>query len=65
MQLERDLERAGIAPFAWIVNMSLGPLPLRDPLLRARQALEPSILRELAGHAERTIRIPWKAVPIG
>ncbi|MEX2208417.1 MAG: arsenical pump-driving ATPase [Myxococcota bacterium] len=59
MQLERDLARAGIEPFAWIVNQSLTPLALRDPLLRARRMAEAAHLRELASHAQRIVLEPW------
>ena len=55
MQLERDLARADIAPFAWVVNQSLTPLELTDPVLRARRAHEASHLQELAGHARRIV----------
>ena len=43
--LQRDLKRAGIAPFAWVINQSLAPLSLTDPMLRVaavpRAALHP------------------------
>ncbi len=61
MQLERDLARADIKPFAWIVNQSLTPLDVRDPVLRARRAHETTHLEELAGHGERTVLEPWTA----
>jgi len=54
MQLEHDLARANIAPFAWIVNQSLTPLHLTDPVLRARRNHEAVHLRELATHGKRT-----------
>ena len=70
MQLERDLARAGITPFAWVVNQSLTPLDVRDPVLCARRAHEAVHLRELAIHAKRTAIEPWHAdvpasIPIG
>ena len=61
MQLERDLARADIRPFAWIVNQSLTPLPVSDPLLLARKVEEASHLKELAGHAKRILLRAWKA----
>ena len=61
MQLERDLARADIRPFAWVVNQSLTPLRLSDPLLLARQAAEASHLRELGAHATRIALLSWKA----
>jgi arsenite-transporting ATPase len=59
MQLERDLARAGITPFAWVVNQSLTPLSVTDPVLRLRRANEASHLQELEGHAARTVLEPW------
>jgi arsenite-transporting ATPase len=35
-QLQADLGRAGITPFAWIINQSLALTTTADPLLRAR-----------------------------
>ena len=61
MQLEHDLARANIAPFAWIVNQSLTPLHLTDPVLRARRNHEAVHLRELATHGKRTVLEPWQA----
>ena len=61
MQLERDLARAEITPFAWIVNQSLTPLHVTDPVLRARQHHEAVHLRELATHGKRTVLEPWHA----
>lgn len=59
MQLERDLGRAGIRPFAWVVNQTLAPLAVTDPVLRARKAHEAAHLGELAGHAARVVLEPW------
>ncbi|MGO8684331.1 MAG: arsenical pump-driving ATPase [Thermoleophilia bacterium] len=59
MQLERDLARAGIAPFAWVVNQCLTPLDVTDPVLRSRRALESRYLQEIAVHAQRTVLEPW------
>jgi arsenite/tail-anchored protein-transporting ATPase len=61
MQLERDLARADIRPFAWVVNQSLTPLAVTDPVLRARRSHEAAHLRELAGHARHTALEPWHA----
>jgi arsenite-transporting ATPase len=61
MQLERDLARAGIHPFAWIVNQTLTPLHVTDPVLRTRRALEAEHLRELLDHAARLVLEPWAA----
>ena len=61
MQLERDLARADITPFAWVVNQSLTPLDVIDPVLRARRSHEAVHLRELATHGKRTVLEPWHA----
>jgi arsenite-transporting ATPase len=61
MQLERDLARADITPFAWVVNQSLTPLAITDPVLRARRSHEAVHLRELATHGKRTVLEPWHA----
>jgi arsenite-transporting ATPase len=70
MQLERDLARAGITPLAWVVNQSLTPLEVTDPVLRVRRSHEAVHLRELATHGKRTALEPWHAdvlaaVPVG
>jgi arsenite-transporting ATPase len=59
MQLERDLARAGIATFAWVVNQSLTPLAVTDPVLRSRRADEATHLQELIGHSTRLVLEPW------
>lgn len=61
MKLERDLARANIQPFAWVVNQSLTPLEVTDPVLRSRQAHEATHLRELADHASRVVLEPWSS----
>jgi len=63
MQLERDLSRADITPFAWVVDQSLTPLDVTDPVLRARRAHEQRHLREVADHAARTVLEPWMDEP--
>jgi len=59
MQLERDLARADIRPFAWIVNQSFTPLDVTDPVLRSRRAHEATHLRELADHSAHIVLEPW------
>ncbi|MEX2662350.1 MAG: arsenical pump-driving ATPase [Vicinamibacterales bacterium] len=61
MQLERDLARADIKPLAWVVNQTLTPLTVTDPVLRARRSHESVHLRELATHAGRVALEPWHA----
>jgi arsenite-transporting ATPase len=59
--LGRDLARAGIHPFAWVVNASLTPLALRDPILRARRAHEAPYLAEVVATGAPVALVPWQA----
>jgi len=59
MQLERDLARADITPFAWVINQSLTPLEVTDPVLGSRRAHEQRYVREIAAHATRAVLEPW------
>ena len=59
-RLQRDLARAGIAPFAWIINQSLLASGTADPLLARRGQYEkPFIDRVVADLARRAVLIPW------
>ncbi len=51
--LRDDLSRAGIEPFAWVVNQSLIPVSTRDPVLAARRAAEVPYLREVQALSRR------------
>ena len=63
-QLQKDLRRAGIEPYAWVINQSLAPLELTDPLLLERQQFEHQFIREVVEkHAKRTALIPWQMDP--
>jgi arsenite-transporting ATPase len=59
--LARDLARAEIRPFAWIINQSLAPLAVRDPVLRRRRAAEAPFHAEVAAAAPRRAVVPWRA----
>ncbi len=60
--LQRDLIRAGITPFAWVINQSLGPLTVTDPVLVARKRNERGFIQEVVeGLSPRTAIIPWQA----
>lgn len=66
-ELQEDLRRAKIEPFAWVVNASLAASGARDPLLREKIVGEKRqiarIRRELA---KRLAIIPWMVdEPIG
>jgi arsenite-transporting ATPase len=57
--LQADLERAEIHPFAWVVNQSLSPLAVTDPVLRQRRALEARYLHEICALTRRAVLVPW------
>ena len=63
-ELQRDLRRAKIEPFAWVINQSLAATATTDPLLRARANAERPLIQrvqnELTG---RTAIIPMQAEP--
>jgi arsenite-transporting ATPase len=66
-QLQADLRRAGIEPYAWIVNQSFATDAVRDPVLRERGAREGRFLTEVRDHlAARVAWVPWyPAPPVG
>ncbi len=62
--LQRDLRRAEIEPYAWVINQVLNPWPLTDPLMKQRQSHELKYLREVQEvHASRVVIIPWQIEP--
>ena len=62
--LQQDLRRAGIEPYAWVLNKSVLSSGTRDPLLAARMAGERrQIDRMQAGLAGRVFALPWLPVP--
>ena len=64
--LQSDLRRAGIEPWAWVVNASLAAAAPRDPLLVARAAAELPHLERVRELAARLAIIPWVAdEPVG
>ena len=65
--LQADLRRAGIEPWAWIINTSVAAASVRSPLLRQRAASELQEIRAVANHhADRYAVVPLlKEEPIG
>ena len=62
--LQRDLRRAEIEPYAWVINQGLSPLSISDPLLQERQQHEQSYIREVVEkQSHRTVIIPWQVDP--
>jgi arsenite/tail-anchored protein-transporting ATPase len=59
-QLQADLRRAGIEPYAWVINGSLAATGSTDPLLQQRIRGE---LAQIAAvrdqHAKRVAIVPW------
>ena len=63
-QLQRDLRRAEIEPYAWVINNSLSPLSVTDPLLVERQNHEAKFIHEVVAElASRTVLIAWQLEP--
>ncbi|MCP8937142.1 arsenical pump-driving ATPase [Alsobacter sp. SYSU M60028] len=65
--LQKDLRRASIEPYAWVINRSLVASGTRDPLLKARLAHEVAqIERVRDGLAARLFALAWQAeAPVG
>ncbi len=65
--LQEDLRRAGIEPWAWVVNNSVAVTPTQSPLLRARAARERPFIDAVAQrHARRHAVVPLMAEePVG
>jgi arsenite-transporting ATPase len=61
--LQEDLLRAGITPYAWVVNQSLAPVATRDPVLQTRRAGEAPYLAEVKEVAIRVAVVPWTPEP--
>ena len=62
--LQEDLRRAGIEPYAWVLNKSVLAAGTRDPLLAARLAGERKQLERMAaGLAKRIFTLAWLSVP--
>lgn len=66
-RLQADLTRAGIEPFAWVINQSLLASGTHDPLLSQRGEYEIPFIRRVADElATRSALIPWLATaPVG
>lgn len=65
-ELQDDLERAGIHPWAWIINNSIAAAHPRSAFLRQRAVAEIDQITAAAAHTERIAVIPLLAdEPIG
>ncbi|NNM82943.1 MAG: arsenical pump-driving ATPase [Burkholderiales bacterium] len=65
--LQADLRRAGIEPWAWVINSSVAAASARSPLLLQRAANELQAIRAVADrHAQRYAVVPLrKEEPVG
>ena len=62
--LQDDLRRAGIEPYAWVLNKSVLAAGTHDPLLAARlEGERKQMQRMAAGLAKRTFILPWLTRP--
>lgn len=66
-RLQVDLQRAGITPYAWIINQSFNANGSSDPLLIERGAQEAPFIEEVQTKlAGRMAVVPWTATdPVG
>jgi arsenite-transporting ATPase len=63
-QLQADLRRAGIEPFAWVINSSLAASGTNDPLLRERIVGELTQIEKVRkDHSRRVAIVPWLEEP--
>lgn len=66
LDLQTDLERAGIHPWAWIINNSLTAAAPTDPLLQQRANAELAPISDVTHHTQRYAVIPTLATePVG
>ncbi len=57
--LQADLRRAGIEPWAWVINSSLAAAAPTDPLLAARADAERTHIDRVQRAVERVAIVPW------
>ena len=63
-RLQADLARAGISPFAWVINQSFYDTELQDPVLVERGRREAPFIDEVRDAlASRCVVIPWTPEP--
>ncbi len=66
-RLQDDLKRAGINPYAWVINQSFCATGTKDPVLAERARLEDRYISEVSETlATRVALIPWQIeAPVG
>ncbi len=63
-RLQDDLNRAGITPYAWVINQSFCATGTHDPVLAERGVLELRYIAEVRDKlAQRLALIPWRSEP--
>lgn len=60
-RLQDDLRRAGIEPYAWVVNRSFALAGVREATLAARAASESQWIGEARALCDRMVVLPWVA----
>lgn len=63
LALQADLRRAGIEPAGWIINQSLAPLTVSDPILARRRLSEFRYINEVTQQSDATWLAPWQTEP--
>jgi arsenite-transporting ATPase len=63
LALQSELHRAGIEPAGWIINQSLTPLTVSDPVLAQRRLREFRYIEEVVRQGIRTFLVPWQDRP--
>lgn len=59
-RLEADLRRAGIAPWAWVLNRSLAATEVHDPVLSRLAAAELQHIARVHERVPRIAIVPWQ-----
>lgn len=63
-RLQNDLRRAGIEPFAWIINQSFSLVSTTDPVLVSRKINEGQYINEVTQKlSNRVVVVPWLKEP--
>ncbi len=63
-ELQEDLRRANIEPYAWVINKSILDSGTTDPLLLKKMETERTqLLRIKNSYAKRIFVLPWQAEP--
>ncbi len=65
-RLQNDLLRAGIRPYAWVINQSFAATATKDAILGRRAKLESRYVHEVGTLADRVFLLPWRPeAPVG